>query len=447
MKRIAILFTLVVLLTSTVALAATPSFFGSAGSAFDNRPAEKAFRAEVAIENFLFSGSGEFSTPIPERVKYFGWAGGFDTSQYEIETLPMANIGTIGISDVRLNDSAWVAEMVKRNAKLIVSVHDVFYVRVRPATPEDPYPPFDLRSDYIATWQAAIAGKEATLAQLTAYFYVADEPNWNGISRSELAVACLDIKKAFPFVETLTSFNHLITSGWFEGQDVPTDAVAYHQYEVRDPRLSSLYQEKLTIVKQYSVGKPLLLVPDSWYAIGRHDVAGLTREDMGQVGLNYRATCAEEESCVGLVGFIWYTFAEGTGTRDLPQSVKFTYREIGSEITGKCLAPASVIAPETALWFEGCALYATLGFTKNGISSMGTAVSVERQFGGFRMGSTSIDYGLRIRPSASVGWIVFVGGYTILPTDMKVFSPVGQLVWSYKTTSGVPSTRGTFTSP
>lgn len=426
MKRIGLIFALVALFASAAASAATPSFFGSAGSALDNRPAEVEFRKGVKIENkSLAFLDNSVSNVLPERIKYFGWAGGFDTAQYQTETLPMANIGTIDLYDPRFSDPVWVGEMVKNRAKLIVGWHDTLFERVRPATPEEPWPPFVLRGDYLERIQAAIVGREQVLSALTAFNYVADEPNWTGITRSDFCTGAIAVKNALPFAMTLTSFNHLVTASWFGGQQLCTDAVAYHQYEVRDPRLSSLYQEKLSIVKQFSIGKPLLLVLDGWYAVGRHDVAGLSREDMATVALNYRATCEVEENCIGLVGFIWQSFIEGTGSRDLPQSVKFTYREIGSEITKKCLAPETVVAPETALWFQSCRFMATVHYqSANGLYA-GYGVSVSDsgetgQFWFFSAGNREVFMKVLDGRSTNNRWWVFWAGLTDLRLDVSV---------------------------
>jgi len=364
------------------------------------------------------------------RLQYFGFSGGCDSESFVQETAPFSNLCVIDIQDARLLDHEWVAKMMVREIRLVVGTHGTFYEQVE-APPGQESEGFDLRADFPQRWQEAIAGKESALHALAACFYVADEPNWTGISRSELAAAHEEIKRSMPRAKTVTSFNWMLDIAWFENQEVPTDAVAYHQYSVSDPGVDPDYQANVAIVKSHAPGKDFLYVLDSWWTSAEHGQGGLAPEDMAEVARNYYQMASEDPDAVGLVGFHWPSFVDGTGARDLPGDVKWLYWSIGSEITGKCLGPAGV-DPETALFFDGCSYFATFEYQTPEGSALAAAMPRERSYGTWVLEEGNVVGGLKIQHGEQLQ--VYPSFYTESPSTIRIFDAAdGRLVWESET--------------
>ena len=352
------------------------------------------------------------------------------------ETAPLSNLCLVDIQDDRLLDHNWVVKMMVRGVHLVVGTHDTFYEPLD--VPGRPWPEFDLRADFRERWQDAIAGKEAALDALAEFFYVADEPNWNGISRSELESANLEIKHSLPHARTATSFNHLLDVAWFEGMEVPTDAVAYHQYGVLDPRVDPDFQENVLLIKSYAPGKDFLYVMDSWWSDTVHGTAGLAPADMAAVAENYYQMAQEDTDAVGMVGFYWPSFGEGTGARDLPAEVKWTYWSIGSRIAGKCLGPVGVDA-KAALFLDECSYFATLELEAPEGTMYAAAMPRERSYGTWVLEEGNVVGGLKLQAGEELQ--IFASFYTEAPSIMRIYeSADGHLVWE---SDGVDQRRAT----
>ena len=374
----------------------------------------------------LILGLGQVADASADsNLRYFGFSGGCDTETFVQETAPLSNVCLIDVQDERLLDHDWTAKMMVRDVKLVVGTHSTFYEPV--AVPGRPWPEFDLRADFRQRWQDAIAGKQDALDALAEFFYVADEPNWNGISRSELESAHLEIKRSMPHAKTVTSFNHRLDVAWFEGREVPTDAVAYHQYGVLDPGVDPDFQEHVLLIKSYAPGRELFYVMDAWWSAALHGNEGLAPADMAQVAENYYQMAQADPDAVGIVGFYWPSFDEGTGARDLPGDVKWTYWSIGSRITGKCLGPVGVDAT-TALFFDGCSYFATLELETPEGSSFAAAMPRERSYGTWVLDEGNVVGGLKVQAGDELQ--IFASFYTEAPSMTRIYDTAsGQLVW------------------
>jgi len=365
------------------------------------------------------------------HLRYFGFTGGCDTERVVQEIAPFSNVCLVDIQDPRLLDPAWVTKMLVRDMRLVVAAHTTFFELVEP--PGGGVPGFDLRDDYAQRWQQAIAGKKLALEALASFVYVADEPNWNGISRDELATAVQEVKRSLPWTRTMTSFNHVLDSGWFEGREAPTDAVAYHQYGVRDPRVDPLFQANVALIKSYAPGRDFLYVLDAWWSAG-HRAKGLEPGDMAEVAANYYLMAAEDPDAVGMVAFHWLTFTDGTGARELPQEVRRRYWTIGAEITGKCLGPDGVEA-RSALFFDGCSYFATLRYEGLEDGSFAAAMPRERSFGTWVLGEGDVVGALKIEDGAELR--VYPSVYSEAAATIRIYDATdGQLVWASEVRGG-----------
>ena len=427
-----------------------PTFVFGSGSIGDPRLVTNASE-HMQVQGGSLDKSVSAPAPFPSSpgtVKYFGFAGGCDVNSYLFETLPFSNTCTVGWSDPRLLDKKWRALLVANGVKLIVSVHGLLF-----AGPNDePRAPFDIRDDAQERWNNALTQMNAGLNEDTVLaWYIADEPIWNGITPDELAQATAIVKASFPRIPTLTSLNHVEVPLWNE--PTATDWVAYHQYETADVRTDPMYQSNISHIKQLNPGKPFIYVVDTWWASYRHGANGISEDDMWAVARNFYSLATSDPNAIGAVGFLWPTFVEGTGARDLPRSAILEYRHMGAQVTRKCLVPDSVDKAEQALFFQSCRFFSTVQYWipwEGNRTGMGVAASTSDDFGTFWFFQDSnVEYGLKLLDGRQVNglWWTFASGYTSLPTFLKVYrSQDNFLVWSYQAPGGDPPARnGHFT--
>lgn len=374
----------------------------------------------------------------PGNLEYFGFTSACPNAATIRETRPFMNLCTIDITDPRWNDRQWVSEMMANDMHAIVTSLSPFFH----ATGPNGTAPFDLWLDYAQRWQNAISGKEPQIAAIAAYIYPADEPHWIGITRSELLNAHNAIKASFPFIKTLTSLNHMIEAPWFEGQPIVTDAAGYHRYGVDEPQNDPEFLSDLSLIKSFTQGKEFLYVIDAWIPHG----SGVTEAQMIRRAQNYYAIAAADPDAKALIGFNWASWSEGDGASSFSRATRQIYQRIGSEITGKCLAPVSVEA-ENALFFQDCRFYATLDYSNGGpVAGRAYAHPVSDEFGQFTFFSdTNVELGLKIFhfPDPLGYYGVYISGYTNLDLDLRIYDSVsGEEVYG-----GYEYTGGTLTPP
>jgi hypothetical protein len=166
---------------------------------------------------------------------------------------------------------------------------------------------------------------------------------------------------------------------------------------------------------------------DSWWSAALHGEEGLAPADMAQVAENYYQMALEDPDAVGIVGFYWPSFSEGTGARDLPGDVKWTYWSIGARITEKCLGPAGVDA-ETALFLHGCSYFATLELEAPEGSILAAAMPRERSFGTWVLEEGNVVGAIKIQEGDELQ--VFPSVYTGVASIIRIYDAAdGQLVW------------------
>jgi hypothetical protein len=320
--------------------------------------------------------------------------------------------------------------MAVRGVKVIVAAHHVLF---EPAgAPVNGRQLYDLRPDYRQRLEAVLAGREEALSALAAYVFIADEPSWNGISRSELAAAHDAVAETLPGLATVTSFSHQLEAGWFQGRKVPTDAVGYHQYGVFDPSVDPLYQTNLDLIRAHADDRDFLYVLDAWWTPA-HGEAGLDPEDLAEVARNYESMAATDGDADGLIGFHWSGPAGAKGARDLPIAVTWEYRRMGSEITGKCLAPPEV-RPEHALFLLDCEYFATLKLRTAGGPRYATAMPRERDYGTWVLDEGNVVGGIKL--IAGDPPAVYTSLYTDRPARVRVYeTATGRLVWPVRSPS------------
>ncbi len=372
------------------------------------------------------------------NLEYFGFTGACPDAATIRETRPFMNLCTIELEDPRWNDRKWVSEMMANGTYAIVMAHNAFYRAVGP----NGTAPFDLWPDYAQRWHEQTAGKEPQLAAIARYWYPADEPNWNGIDRSELLIAHNTIKASFPFGKTLASLNRMLTEPFFEGQEWVLDAIGLHRYGVDEPQNDPTYNFMRQLVNTYAADKERMYVMDAWIPHG----SSTTQAQMVRRAQNYYAIAAADPDAKALIGFHWPRWPEGDGASTFSRATRQVYQRIGSAITGKCLAPVSVEA-KNALFFQNCRFYATLDYSNGGpVAGRAYAHPVSDEFGQFTFFSdTNVELGLKIFhfPDPLGYYGVYISGYTNLNLDLRIYDSVsGEEVYG-----GYEYTGGTLTPP
>jgi hypothetical protein len=176
----------------------------------------------------------------------------------------------------------------------------------------------------------------------------------------------------------------------------------------------------------------MVYVLDAWWT-PEHGDAGIDPEGMAVVARSYEAMATADPDAVGLVGFHWTGPAGSVGARSLPEAVAWEYRRIGSEITGKCLAPPG-IRPEHALFLLGCEYYATLRYRSIEGARYAIAMPRERDYGTWVLDEGDVVGGLKLVAGDPPG--VYPSLYTDLPSTIRVYeSATGNLVWPVRSVS------------
>jgi hypothetical protein len=83
-----------------------------------------------------------------------------------------------------------------------------------------------------------------------------------------------------------------------------------------------------------------MVIADAWWKEGCHGSAGITKANMASLATKYYEFAKSDPLVIGIAAFIWPTFSEGMGLRDLSQNVIDEHMRIGKLITGKGMAPS-----------------------------------------------------------------------------------------------------------
>ena len=270
--------------------------------------------------------------------------------------------------------------------KAIVSVHDLFFER-DPAL--GPNAPFSLRADHLESWQSfVLRNREVLSYAYTWAFYIADEPFWNQIPPADIAVADSVVRQTFPLIPTMASMSpqDLDAAPADLAPDL-LDIVGFHMYALEaDPNIDPAYQHYLGLLQEKLGDREYVIIADSWWNEVLHAGSSPDLQTLIARAGQYRQV-AEDLGAVALGAFIWQSFDEGTGLRDLPEALVREYIRIGAETAGRCGVPDDVgpLAGETALFFHDCRFYATLHWRNpdDGSEGQATAVSLTRDTGVF----------------------------------------------------------------
>lgn len=260
--------------------------------------------------------------------------------------------------------------------KTLLAVHDLFFTQPDPSVRA-----WVLRPDHAERWRSFVKAHRGILSYDHLWaVYLVDEPFWNDVSVDDLAAAHRAVKESLPLVPTMTSLNrHDLEAAPGDLPEDLFDVVGFHAYAVPvDPNLDPQYQHSLGLLLDKLPERDYVVVADAWWTETRHGAAGLAPEDLAERAEQYRRV-AEDIDAIALAAFIWQTLPEGTGLRDLPESVVREYLRVGADVSGRCGVPESVpaLAGETVLSFHDCRFHAAVYWRNPGTGDEGQGVAVQ----------------------------------------------------------------------
>ena len=155
------------------------------------------------------------------------------------------------------------------------------------------------------------------------YFYVSDEPTWNGIGFNELDAVCKLLKHDFPaikimFVEAYISLVDLVISK-------TTDWIGFKRYTIFNPSTNKCFlKNSITLKSKLSTLKQtmFLTIDDQWLPLS--GTLGVTPDSVSFMVQDYYKVALTEPPISGLVGYLWpggFDEPKQLGVRDMPQSV------------------------------------------------------------------------------------------------------------------------------
>ena len=285
------------------------------------------------------SGPGP-GPPAPENasLQLFGFVGVACEDDYSDELAGFTNVATVCAPDPAVagpvGDQLGVFD--RRGLRALLNAEGVFF-KEAPTAPTAPYggPPLELRDDYRSRWEALVAGARLVRQRATlAAVFVADEPTWRGVSPEDLAAAYAVVEATLPDVPLLLVEAHPVLARLQVPPSV--DWVAFDRYGVLDPESDPAYLADLSALKgrRSRPSQRVVLVMEAQW-LPEYSDSGVQPETMGGVAESYYRLARRDTSVIGVVGYLWPGGRDTPGqlgARDLPESVRAVYREIGREI-------------------------------------------------------------------------------------------------------------------
>jgi hypothetical protein len=299
---------------------------------------------QLALILFLLGFSGSlYCQKAPAHLKYFGFYlvdtkiddphDSSSITNYIDEVAPFCNIAHLHVTDYTDNISSNVEKMNSVCVKPFISVQNIFFKKIDSLAPSRNH--YALLPDYRRRWQVFKRNNAAVLsAERVGFFYVSDEPTWNGISFNELDAVCKMVKHDFPaigimFVEAYISLHKLV---------IPktVDWIGFDRYTIFNPSTNTSYLENLATLKSKlstPAQRMFLTIDDQWLPL--FGTLGVTPDSVRAMVEDYYQVAVTEPRISGLVGYLWpggFDEPKQLGVRDMPQSVIDKNIEIGKKI-------------------------------------------------------------------------------------------------------------------
>ena len=307
---------------------------------------------------FTLLVSYTFAQKAPSHLKYFGYYlvdteiddpnDASTMTTYTEEVANFSNIAHLHVSNYTDDLTGRVNWMNTNCMKPFISVQNIFWSRKDANGPSGNR--FTLLPDYKERWATfKKINASALKGSKVEFFYVSDEPTWNGISYDELNTICNLLKKDFPDIKIMI-LEAYITLKQFK---IPksADFIGFDRYCVFHPATDTSYLANLATLKSKLSAphqKIWLTIDDNWIPL--YGTYGYTPEMMASVIQEYYDVAAKEPLCEGLVGYMWpggFDTPEQLGVRNLPKNALDLNVKIGRMIKANNTLCPDTEAPTT----------------------------------------------------------------------------------------------------
>lgn len=287
--------------------------------------------------------SYSFCQKAPSHLKYFGYYlvdteiddphDGSSMTNYVEEVANFSNIAHLHVSNFTDNLTGRVNWMNTNCLKPFISVQGIFWSRKDANGPSGNR--FTLLPNYLERWNTFKKTNASVLnGSQVEFFYVSDEPVWNGITYDELNTICNLLKKDCPDIKIMI-LEAYVTLKQFK---IPksADFIGFDRYCVFHPSTDTSFLANLATLKSKLSAphqKIWLTIDDNWIPL--YGTYNYTPEMMASVIQEYYDIAAREPLCEGLVGYMWpggFDNPEQLGARNLPKNSKDLNVKIGRMI-------------------------------------------------------------------------------------------------------------------
>lgn len=325
---------------------------GGGGGAPTNSQVSPAPSTATPQPQQVPTSTSALQTPAPNSsaagtTKYFGYAlvdCGFDDpldlevkNNYVTEVAAFSNIAQMCAYDPADNLVSRLKLMSDNGIQAILSVQGIFF-EGKPDATQGSGMKFTLYPNYLDRWNNFVHNNNLTqqVAHIAA-FYIADEPNWNGISNAELQIAADAVKSTFPTLpiamsEAATNISTLVVPN-------SVDWIGLVHYAIPSPDTNSTFKNELSLLKSKrtnSSQKIFLAMDAQWLPF--YGAEGFSESYMASVATSYYNLASSDPDVIAIIGYTWaggFDSPQQKGVRELPSNVLAEHMRIGKLITGK----------------------------------------------------------------------------------------------------------------
>lgn len=259
-------------------------------------------------------------------------------TNYCDEVYSFSNIADILIYDPAQDIGDNIDTVLSYDMKAVLHVSEIFFEQTGTGGSMSGVI-YGLRSDFAARWDAFQAlNPEVADVNETQCLYLGEEPTWNSISFADLKAASDYLEVTCPDVPIMVIEAYPV----LDDLELPTsvDWYGFDHYFIPHPETSTVFATDLATIrsKKSASHQQIMLVMDAHYIPWAHGNFGIQEADMTGIAQEYHNLALENNDVVGILGYHWpsgFEYTDAKGARELSQTTRDKYIEIGKSITGK----------------------------------------------------------------------------------------------------------------
>jgi len=278
------------------------------------------------------------STSKPEEnenvshLKYFGFAITDCGTNYTNQVDDFVNLIDMCPADLS-NLETRVSSNIMNENKVLIHLQALFINAIADASSPSGFR-YELLDNYEALFSEWAENNAFLSSETVAAFDFADEPAWNQMNMTDLAIVAARIKVSFPniplmVIEAPDVINQLIITN-----DI--DWVGFDRYATIDPKNDLEYLQRLNLIKSKRTNpnqKLVLIMESQW--LDFYTEAGFEESILIDMANSYYALAKSETDVIALISYLLpsgFDAPDQKGYFDLLPEVKTTIRDIGSQI-------------------------------------------------------------------------------------------------------------------